>query len=384
MNQQKMNLMSRFSQTGRQIDCSAFGSVDATCVLHEKTNIHMLIKNMSEIRHILSIITVAFNERRHVDRLQKSILVLKRPGNISIESVLIDGGSGDGTADAARVAGFTRVIEYPGASIPVCRNKGLETARGDWIAFVDADCELTPDWLEQALPFLDKFDTVMIGWPAQPPEPMTWVQAAWHFHWTHKNARFQNVNDQLVIQHEGFRLATTRNMLFHKMLTKRIGAFNEELVTGEDTDFAFRAYIAGIPVLGIPSLKVIHHGEPATLSAFFKQQLWHANRKSYKHIYTISGGRVGANAPRFALAFTLASFAFIAGIALATILHQPTGLALSLPLPLLIMAPALRLCLRAKNFKPFAALCVLYAAYGLARSMDLLGFASAKPSWKLR
>jgi len=33
---------------------------------------------------------------------------------------------------------------------------------------------------------------------------------------------------------------------------QRLRGFDEELLTGEDTDFAFRAHLKGVPVLGVP------------------------------------------------------------------------------------------------------------------------------------
>ncbi len=92
----------------------------------------------------------------------------------------------------------------------------------------------------------------MLGWPARPPEPHTWVQAAWLFHWSQKNPHREQRLGRDVVTREGFRLVTTRNLILHRAVADQLGGFNEELTTGEDTDFAFRADQAGIPVLGCP------------------------------------------------------------------------------------------------------------------------------------
>ncbi|MBW7907879.1 MAG: glycosyltransferase [Kiritimatiellae bacterium] len=334
--------------------------------------------------HLLSIIAVAFNEERSIGKLQTAVHALKRPNDVRVETILIDGGSKDGTVAAARAAGFDRVLILPGASIPVCRNAGLREASGDWIAYLDADCEPSPTWLEEAAYFLEREPLAILGWPAQPPEPMTWVQAAWAFHWAQKNPHWDERHGRRIVVREGFRLSTTRNMILHRAVADTLNGFNEELTTGEDTDFAFRADRAGIPVWGIPGLRVAHHGEPATLGAWFKQQLWHANRKSYKHIAELSGGRVGGNAPRFTALYLATFDAGLLGIALAAILRNPLWLTLIAPWCALIAGPAFLLCARARQFRFFPALCILYAAYGLARSIDLLGLHRAKPSWKAK
>jgi hypothetical protein len=164
----------------------------------------------------LSVIAVTFNEARHVAGLWRALEALERPGDVRIEGILVDGGSGDGTAARAREAGFTKVVELPGASIPVCRNRGLREATGEWIAFFDGDCAPAADWLQQALPLFRRDEAILMGWPAEPPEPMTWVQAAWLFHWQKKNPHLEEYAGVSAVKTEGFRLVTTRNMALHR------------------------------------------------------------------------------------------------------------------------------------------------------------------------
>lgn len=332
--------------------------------------------------HLLSIIAVAFNEERSLGKLQAAVNALNRPSGIEIETILIDGGSSDGTVRIANEAGFNKIEVLPGASIPVCRNAGLRAAKGDWIAYLDADCEPASDWLEHVAYFLEREPLAILGWPAQPSEPMTWVQSAWNFHWAQKNPYREERHGRSVIAREGFRLVTTRNMILHRAVADQLNGFNEELTTGEDTDFAFRADRAGIPVWGIPELKVAHHGEPATLRAWYKQQLWHANRKSYRHISELSGGKIGGNAPRFTALYVGTAILGLLGLIAAVATKQCLFAALIFPWLGLIIGPAFLLSARARQWRHFPALCLLYAAYGLARSIDLLGLHRAKPSWK--
>lgn len=330
----------------------------------------------------LTILTVTFNEAQHVARLRDSIRRLRRPAGVTVESVLVDGGSRDGTPEAARAAGFDQVIVLPGANIPVCRNRGLAAAGGDWIAFVDGDCELAEDWLEKACPLLEGGELVLAGWPASPPEPMTWVQAAWRFHWLQKNPRLEDYRGARVVRREGFRLATTRNMILHRAVADKVGGFNEALSTGEDTDFAYRAYLAGAVVLGYPELRVVHHGEPRTFGQFFRQQVWHANRRSYEHIMKATGGKVGGNAPRFAAAFLMTSLLAAGGLIGSQVMGHAFFLVLALPLLALVAGPAALMSWRGRTVRHFFPLCALYTAYGAARAWDLAGLAPAKPSWK--
>jgi Flp pilus assembly protein TadB len=118
------------------------------------------------------------------------------------------------------------------------------------------------------------------------------------------------------------------------------------------------------------------------LKQFYRQQLWHANRRSYRHIMKASGGRVGGNAPLFAFIFLFLTIAALAGILAALFTACWSPLALALPLVAVITLPALVLCARARTWRHFPALCVIYAAYGCARAIDLLGLTPQKTSWK--
>ncbi len=72
------------------------------------------------------------------------------------EIIVVDDGSTDETAAAARHACADRVLVIPHQGRSAARNAGIEAAQGEIILFTDADCEPAPDWIEQITqPFLD-------------------------------------------------------------------------------------------------------------------------------------------------------------------------------------------------------------------------------------
>jgi glycosyltransferase involved in cell wall biosynthesis len=330
--------------------------------------------------HRCSILVVAYQEALALPLQAEALDALRLPPGWALEKILVDGGSRDGTPELAAARGY-RVVSLPGASIPVCRNRALAEASGAVLAFLDADCAPSPDWLEEALRFTDGQAPVLLGWPVTPPLPGTWVQRAWHAHWSHKNRATESLQGREVIRHEAFRLLTTRNMLLTRRVAEPLEGFDESLPTGEDTDFALRAHHLGIPVIALSSLRVVHYGEPATLRAFFRQQIWHANRASYRKIFRMGGVRTGGNAPLFTLLFLGGAVATLAGILLA-LACGPLFLALALPLPLLLGGLAARTSRKAGDATLLPGLFLLYGAYGLARSLDLLGWGRNKRSWK--
>ncbi len=331
-------------------------------------------------QHVLSVMVVSLNEERHLPGLKAALDKLHLPEGWRIETILVDGGSRDDSVAVARAAGFEECIVMPGASIPQCRNRALQSARGTALAFLDADCIPDRDWFQHALPWLETSAPVMLGNPVYPPETGNWIQRTWHAHWQHKHSGVHD-HQPAPVASGAFRLITTRNMLFNRALLERVPAFDESLITGEDTDFAFRASRAGAKVMALPTLRVTHLGEPATLSDYFRQQLWHANRKAYGTILRNARGTSGANAILYSFAFLIALALAITGI-VSGLVWTPMAFLLLAPLVFVVALPAALIADRAKSPALFLRLVVLYFLYGLARATDLIGLSPRKKSWK--
>ncbi len=66
------------------------------------------------------------------------------------EIVVVDDGSTDRTADVARHFDV-RLISQRNGGAPAARNRGMREARGEWVAFTDADCVPSRAWLQRLL-----------------------------------------------------------------------------------------------------------------------------------------------------------------------------------------------------------------------------------------
>ncbi len=93
-----------------------------------------------------SLIIPAYNEQRLLGRLLDSIDVARaRYGQPeAIEVIVADNLSTDGTADLARGRGC-RVVSVEKRVIAAVRNDGARAARGEILAFIDADSSIHPD-----------------------------------------------------------------------------------------------------------------------------------------------------------------------------------------------------------------------------------------------
>jgi glycosyltransferase involved in cell wall biosynthesis len=96
---------------------------------------------------MISLVIPAYNEERFVPRLLDTVdaaAAAYRAEGGELEVIVADNGSTDGTARIAAGRGC-RVVPAIPRSIAAVRNAGARAARGEILAFVDADARLHPD-----------------------------------------------------------------------------------------------------------------------------------------------------------------------------------------------------------------------------------------------
>jgi glycosyltransferase involved in cell wall biosynthesis len=98
----------------------------------------------------LSVIIPAWNEEKTVGRAIASIRraadVYRQQRGGETEIIVVDNNSADRTGEVARAAG-ARVVFEPVNNIGKARNAGAKAARGKYLAFCDADNEVTENLL---------------------------------------------------------------------------------------------------------------------------------------------------------------------------------------------------------------------------------------------
>lgn len=93
---------------------------------------------------IFSVIVPFLNEEKRIEACLKSLLA--QTFEQGYELIFIDNGSTDRSADI--VQGYpVRLLHEPVRDPYIARNRGIRAARGQYIAFTDADCIVRPDWL---------------------------------------------------------------------------------------------------------------------------------------------------------------------------------------------------------------------------------------------
>src|SRR5687767_14003562 len=95
----------------------------------------------------ISVVTVVFNNASCIQETIESVLGQDYP---SVEYIVIDGGSSDGTVEVIKkyASGMAYWTSEPDEGIYDAMNKAIDKASGDWIIFMHSgDCFTSPGTL---------------------------------------------------------------------------------------------------------------------------------------------------------------------------------------------------------------------------------------------
>jgi glycosyltransferase involved in cell wall biosynthesis len=97
----------------------------------------------------VSVVIPAYNAAATIGRAIDSVLAQTRSVG---EIIVVDDGSRDDLVGALRRFGAgVRLVRQPNRGVSAARNRGIETARADWVMFLDADDEWAPHKVEAQL-----------------------------------------------------------------------------------------------------------------------------------------------------------------------------------------------------------------------------------------
>jgi GT2 family glycosyltransferase len=182
----------------------------------------------------VSIIVPHFDDPGRLDKCLTA-LVAQRGLDTTPEIIVSDNGSPQSEAALmAMIGGRARLVHAPERGAGPARNVGVAASSGQRLAFTDADCIPSPDWLANGLKALEKADliggamTVFVehGGPKSPAEAFETVFA------------FDN---EAYVTRKGF--TVTANLFTRRAVFDAVGGFRVGL--SEDLDWCRRATAAG-------------------------------------------------------------------------------------------------------------------------------------------
>ncbi len=114
---------------------------------------------------LISIVIPLFNKEKYIHRAINSVL---KQTYRNFELIIIDDGSTDGSANIAKSLSDERIHYHfqNNGGVSKARNTGVRLANSLWVAFLDADDEYEPDFLNRIVLFINEHkqnDLSMVG-----------------------------------------------------------------------------------------------------------------------------------------------------------------------------------------------------------------------------
>ena len=208
----------------------------------------------------ISVVVCAYNEERRLGDCLDSLTRVDYPG---LQVLVCDDGSTDRTLDLARGSAF-EVLALPHGGLSAARNAGLAAARGDIVAYLDADAACHPEWpYHLALAFEDP-GVVVAGGPNLPFPDAGLVERAVSL--SPGNPVEVLVGDDRAEHVPGCNLAVRREAL------AGIGGFDTSYTAaGDDVDVCWRLLDLGGRIAFSPAAQVHHHRRD-TVRRYLRQQ----------------------------------------------------------------------------------------------------------------
>lgn len=196
---------------------------------------------------------------------------LDRLGDVG-EVVVVDDGSADAAATAAVASrAGARLVRHDRALGPAAaRNAGWRVVDAPVIAFVDADVEPDPGWLDPLLAHLADEAVAAIAprvAALDTPGAPRWLTA-------YEAARSPldlGPQEGIVRPHSRVPYVPTTALVVRRSALADLGGFDEAMVYGEDVDLVWRLARAGATVRYEPA-SVVRHPVRPTLGAWLRQR----------------------------------------------------------------------------------------------------------------
>ena len=222
----------------------------------------------------VSVVIPVHNGERYLSQAIESVLAQTHR---DLELLIVDDGSTDGSRAVAeryaREDARVRVLAQPNRGVAAAGNRGLEEARGEWVARLDADDLFLPDKLERQLAFVRRHPDVSI--------------AGTLGHFIDARGRVLGlVNGEGPFTRAEFEAMAARgepvffvhsSTLMHRETVLAAGGYREQFIQAEDIDLWLRVAERGHLLLKMPEPLVLYrlHAESLTMSRNAEQKRQH-------------------------------------------------------------------------------------------------------------
>ncbi len=226
------------------------------------------------VKVTLSVVLCTYNRAPRLASVIKTLADFPGAPGLAHEIIVVDNNSTDETramieAAVARQPDRIRYVFEGRQGLSWARNRGIEAARGELIAFTDDDVVVDPGWIAAMARAAVDYPHAGFGgrvWPVWDFEPPPWFVGGGRFHMLKGGVIVgHNLGDDPIEYKRGMYSIVGANMAFRRRLFERVGLFRTDLgktgkraFFGEDADMFVRALAAGEPLLYLPQAVIYH------------------------------------------------------------------------------------------------------------------------------
>lgn len=243
----------------------------------------------------VSIVVPVFNGSHTIDATLQSLLKLNYPRE-QYEIIVVDNNSQDDTPQRVQNYPAKLLYEREVQSSYAARNRGIQVARGEWIALTDADCVAHPDWLDCLLADSKNSKWGGLAGGIKAYQSSTTVQQyLTNIGWFTSDF---NQSSSLAPQSKGEQLCSrfpflnyrtdvrmptnllnppTANVAYRRETFDKIGYFDVRLTSGGDMDFAWRLQTqTDWQIASIPEAIIYHQHRPdlPSMARLYRKNGW--------------------------------------------------------------------------------------------------------------
>ncbi len=211
-----------------------------------------------------SIIVPSYGNPESLGKLLVSVAGLKDSGT-GYEVVIIDDGSP--TPISSVVVPFRdrldlTLIEQRNMGPAAARNRGAAVGQGRYLAFIDDDCLVEPEWLESLAEALGKSDPLVCGGRTVNGLPENIYSEA-------SQLLLEYLSDHYSPTTTYGAFFPSNNLALSKHAFQRVGGFDSSFRFGEDREFCLRCASLGYSFEQVPKA-LVYHCHPQTLLSFIR------------------------------------------------------------------------------------------------------------------